>query len=207
MKCADVQKILEQYMDLLPEDQRRLQVDQHITECKDCADELEFWKESLAWIEEEEAVRNTPMPTPAPAMSDSVMSKIYSDESWRVPVTDRIYAIPYKARRNLTAFIAMCLAVFVFSFLYSLVVRESHDPFAVENSKFGFHQAVSASDNYNGASIHAELMNSKAFAGHVLIEPLKLGPIQSFPDYFVVLSFLGITAALLILNWWSRTKA
>lgn len=218
MNCADVQKILEQYMEMLPEDQRRLQVDEHVAHCQDCADELALWQESYTWIQAEQNASNSDsvgdiVPTgsieisssgSSGSLAGSVMSKIYSNESWRIPVVDRIYSIPYRAHRNLTAFIALCIAVFVFSFLYSLVVRESQDPLAVEQSKFGFHQAVSASDNY---PVDAGLMSTGTLQAQVLVEPLKLGPIQSFPDYMVVLSFLGITAALLILNWWSRMKA
>ncbi|WP_010273816.1 anti-sigma factor family protein [Paenibacillus senegalensis] len=215
MKCADVQKILEQYMEMSPEDQRRLQVDEHAAGCPDCAEELAVWKESYNWIQAEldfgEGNRNNSIltgasiPEPAETLTGSVMNKIYTKESWRIPIADRIYSIPYKAHRNLTAFIALCIAVFVFSFLYSLVIREPHDPLAVEQSKFGFHQAVSASDNYH--PVDTGLMSTGSLPSQVLIEPLKLGPIQTIPDYLVVLSFLGITAALLILNWWSRMKA
>lgn len=223
MNCADVQKILEQYMDMKPEDPRRLQVDEHAAQCQTCADELAFWQESYHWIQAEQdsptfgdAPWNTApsnesksaagisAPESTGSLAGSVMNQIYSKESWRIPVTDRIYSIPYRAHRNLTAFIALCIAVFVFSFLYSLVVRDTTDPLAVEHNKFGFHQAVNASDNY---SADMSLNIGDSFPSQVLIEPLKLGPIQSIPDYLVVLSFLGITAALLILNWWSRMKA
>jgi hypothetical protein len=36
---------------------------------------------------------------------------------------------------------------------------------------------------------------------------IRMGPIRSYPDYMVVLSLLGLTATLLIMNWLSRTRA
>jgi hypothetical protein len=52
-------------------------------------------------------------------------------------------------------------------------------------------------------------LSSGAVATASIKEPsmIRMGPIRTYPDYFVVLSLLGLTSTLLIMNWLSRTKA
>ncbi|GIP32407.1 anti-sigma factor [Paenibacillus sp. J2TS4] len=207
MKCADIQEWLEMYTELPEEDERRLRVEEHVKHCTDCEQELKIWIDSAEWIAEAEMsnqVREAAVERSE--YSSQVMTRIYEQESWRLPVSDRIYSISYKVRRKLTAFISFCLALFMFSFLYSLVNRESPDSQA-DSGVFGFHQAVSAAGNSAEPSMHLQSLSSNVSYGKMVIEPLKLGPIQSYPDYFLVVSFLGLIAALLIMNWLSRTRA
>nr|WP_150959819.1 zf-HC2 domain-containing protein [Aneurinibacillus sp. XH2] len=208
MNCAEVQDLIEIYTDLPPDDERRLRVDEHVNHCTDCKNELQIWIESAEWIAREEALPSSrPAAMEGPQFSSRVMNRIYEQESWRTPVSDRIYSISYKVRRRLTAFISFCLALFMFSFLYSLVYRPAPESQPVESGIFGFHQAVSAADNYAEPSLHTQVMMQSASSKTAIIEPLKLGPIQTYPDYLLVISFLGLIAALLIMNWLSRIRA
>jgi predicted anti-sigma-YlaC factor YlaD len=207
MKCSEIQDLFGVYFDLPEDDPLRISVDAHVKGCQTCREEHEIWIESTALIQ---TVRDIPLrANKSTAISNRVMSQIYETESWRMPVHDRIYAIPYKLRRNLTAVIALCLAVFMFSFLYSIVNGGTGNTMLSEQSPYGFHQAANASANTVDLSLNVHSMTRTAFAttNASMIEPLKLGPIHSYPDYFLALSLLGLISTLLIMNWFSRTRA
>jgi len=207
MKCSDIQDLLGIYWDLPDNDLRRAAVDKHIKSCAECAEEFQIWEESTMLIRTaslEEALSSA-----APNVSDQVMSRIYKDESWRIPVPERMYAISYTLRRNLTAVIAFCLALFMFSFLFSIVYDGAPEPAmaSADSSIFDLQdpQALSSSGSMNGH----ELGSAVASLSPGIMEPLRfqVGPIHSYPHYLLVVSILGLIATMLIMNWLSRTKA
>lgn len=206
MKCNEVQELLPVYWDLPAEDERRLQADKHIHGCAACREEFEIWREST------ELIRSTLHETnrqeieePAPTISGRVMKRIYEDEPWRLPVTERVYNFSYTLRRNLTAAIAFSLALFMFSFLYSLIYTgPADDGFASESITFGIQPVASASSG-QGNAIDSGLLTASIRPQEPFM--FKDGLIQSYPDYLLVLSLLGLTVTLLIMNWLSRTKA
>ncbi|MDB5055901.1 MAG: hypothetical protein JWM44_3951 [Bacilli bacterium] len=196
MKCDDIQELFGIYFDLPDDDLRRKSVDEHILQCRVCAEDFEIWLESTNLIRSVQAVPQ--MTKKATPIASKVMDRIYEDESWRVPVADRIYAIPYKLRRNLTAMIALCLAVFMFSFLFNLVYVDHHNTgIADEPTQLGFTQIASAS----GLSTTAVASTSDFIS-----EPLKSTLIHT-PDYWLAISLLGLISALLTMNWLSRTRS
>lgn len=210
MKCNDVQELFGIYFDLPEDDLRRQCVDEHVSRCSACKEEFEIWRESadlirLAAIDEPE------IPLQGAPIASHVMNRIYKDESWRLPIADRIYSIPYKLRRNLTAIIAFCLALFMCSFLYTLVTDHTQEAAAVANHgpQYGLKQAVRASSDEPGDSLNVHTMSRPTLAsvGPTIIEPIKIGPIRTMPDYLLALSILGLISTLLIMNWLSRTRA
>lgn len=205
MKCNDIQELFGVYFDLPDEDLRRKCVDEHILRCKDCSEEFEIWLESTDLIR---SVSSIPQPSLdlKDMISNRVMSQIYENETWRIPVSNRMYNIPYKLRRNLTAVIAFCLALFMFSFLLNLV-NESGNDNASEISPYGITQVASASNKSSATeplSVHAVPKNAVASTSGIM-EPLKISTLQ-MPNYWLALSLLGLISALLIMNWFSRTK-
>ncbi|MEX2460805.1 MAG: zf-HC2 domain-containing protein [Paenibacillaceae bacterium] len=208
MKCGDIQELFGIYFDLPDDDLRRKCVDEHILRCQDCAEEFEVWLESTNLIR---SIHVTPqLPRESTPLVDKVMSRIYEDESWRIPVNNRIYSIPYKLRRNLTAMIALCLAVFVVSFLFNLVYPSHSILTAEETSPYGFNQVASAA----GVSAGNEVISTeKAFSvtalastSAIIVKPIKLSYIHT-PNYWLALSLLGLISALLTMNWLSRTRS
>jgi hypothetical protein len=208
MKCDDIQELFGIYFDLPDDDLRRKCVDEHILRCPVCAEEFEIWLESTNLIR---SMHEIPlMPRKSTPIADKVMNRIYEDESWRIPVTDRIYQIPYKLRRNLTAIIALCLAVFVVSFLFNLVYPSHTTLTAVEASPSGFNQVASAAGVISSSEVVSE---SKAFSktalastSALIVEPIKLSYIHT-PNYWLALSLLGLISTLLTMNWLSRTRS
>jgi hypothetical protein len=206
MKCGEVQELFGLYWDLPNDDLRRQAVDTHIEHCTACAEEFQFWKETGELIRIATTDERPSEPFP---ISRKVMDRIYEDEAWRVPVVERMYAISFKMRRNLTAVISFCLALFMFSFLFSLVYGERTMSQGSDVPTFGLQapQVISASAQEN--SMDGHVMTAMASIGQPMIEPLRyhVGPIDSYSHYLLVLSILGLTCTMLIMNWFSRTKS
>lgn len=210
MKCDDIQELFGVYWDLAEHDLNRQNVDEHIKHCDSCRAEFEMWQESTELIKSAaEASHYSYDSTP---ISRSVMNRIYEDEGWRVPVADRLYAISFKLRRNVTAVIAFCLALFIFSFIYSIthqqptgeiassstnssVIGRIGDPVVVAGSK---------SESLNVHTMPSAVASLKGFN-----EPFmyQVGPIHTYQDYMLFLSLLGLTCTLLVMNWVSRTRS
>jgi hypothetical protein len=210
MKCSDIQELFGDYWDLPNDDLRRVAVDRHIKTCSSCKEEFQIWEESTALIRS--AVESKPEPDYRHAVSDRVMTRIYHDESWRIPIPHRIYAISHSLRRNLTAVIAFSLALFVVSFLFSILNdRTSEASLASSGSSMYDLQAPKAFvPNDNSASLNGHTLDSAVASLNAgFMEPLRfnVGPIHSYPHYLLVVSILGLIATMLIMNWFSRTRA
>lgn len=208
MKCDDIQELFGIYFDLPDDDLRRKRVDDHILRCRVCAEEFEIWLESTNLIRSMHEIPQ--MPRKSTPIAANVMNRIYEDESWRIPVTDRIYQIPYKLRRNLTAIIALCLAVFVVSFLFNLVYPSHIVLTAEEVSPSGFNKVASAEGVISNSGVVAETnafsKTAVASTSALIVEPIKLSYIHT-PNYWLALSLLGLISALLTMNWLSRTRS
>ncbi len=202
MNCSDVNEMLAEYWDLTDHDPRKIELDQHITHCSDCEEQFQLWEESSRLIQTSSPpLSGINMPE---RLSKRVMNQIYDDESWRVPVPNRIYSISYKIRRNLTAVISFCLTLFTISFLYSIFNKSSEPVYSFE----GLMPVASAmADSNKETNIFSATFQGVPVAS--ISEPFILGmnPIKSYPDYMVALSLLGIVIALLIMNWFSRIRA
>jgi hypothetical protein len=205
MKCTEVQELLPVYWDLTETDERRLEADLHIQGCAMCREEFEMWRESTELIrstiiEVKRSEADFELPS---TLSNQVMQRIYKEEPWRTPVTERLYHFSYSLRRNLTAAISFCLALFMFSFLYSVVYNEPVNEAATESIAFGL-QPVAAVASDKGSSIQAVQLTASIRPQEPFM--LKDGLIQSTPDYLLVLSLLGLISTLLVMNWLGRTK-
>ncbi len=209
MKCEDIQELLGVYWDLPENDLKRQRVDEHIKSCSCCAIEFEIWQESTELIKSAaDAEELNEISTP---ISRSVMNRIYEDESWRVPVADRMYAFSFKFRRNITAVVAFCLALFIFSFVYSITHQAAPETVASSGSSAVFGRigdpvvvAGSISESMNVHTMPSAVASLKGFS-----EPFmyQVGPIHTFKDYLIFVSLLGLTCTLLIMNWLSRTRS
>ncbi|TMV51258.1 zf-HC2 domain-containing protein [Paenibacillus mesophilus] len=199
MKCQDVQEWLGAYWDLPEHDDRRQAVDEHIRHCASCREEFEIWEEST------ELIRNTVGSVDHRIeyvpVSSQVMNRIYADESWRIPVPQRLYAFSYKMRRNFTAVVALCMTLFVFGFVLSIMGVGAED----KSPRYGLKPVASVTTDVQTVSGKAKAL---PVATASLKDPymVKMGPFRSVPDYMVVMSLLGLTGTILIMNWLSRTK-
>lgn len=206
MKCEEIQELFGVYFDLPEDDERRALVEEHIRSCESCREEFEMWEESTDLIKLAQEEDMEPFLYTSPPVTEQVMSRIYKSEGWRMPVSNRIYSIPFKLRRNLTAIIAFCLAMFIISFVHTLI--DGNGSAESVSNNYGINQAAKATVNpANSLNVHTMSRTTLASVGPTIIDPVKIGPIRTVPDYFLSLSILGLISTLLIMNWLSRTRA
>jgi hypothetical protein len=202
MKCVEIQELLGTYWDLPKEDIRRLQVDEHIRRCMSCKEEFEIWQESTHLIQN---LRLGPLQPKEPVkVSKQVMNRIYTDESWRIPVANRAYSISYKMRRNVSAVLAFCLTLFIFSFVYSVVFVPPAEEAYTFNNSTGLLPVANALGENSTSAEHIQGVPIASISDPLIIH---MGIIKTYPDYLVVISLLGIISLLLTLNWLSRIRA
>jgi anti-sigma factor RsiW len=207
MKCEDIQEWFGIYWDLPEDDPKRRQVDEHLAKCDACAEEFEMWQESTLLIRtmaDKEA-----LVVPERGVSSSVMERIYRDEAWRVPVTNKFYRFSTTLRRNMTAAIAVCIMAFLFTFWLSVNHTPPYDSALPESSVFGrIGDPVVAASGSQAESLNVHAMPTAVASLKGFNKPFtyKVGPIHSVSDYLLFLSLLGLTSTLLIMNWLSRTR-
>jgi predicted anti-sigma-YlaC factor YlaD len=213
MKCTDIQDALAGYWDLSDEDERRKKIDTHLASCESCMEEFSIWQESAQLIRD--TVGTLERPPQYEPVTKQVMNRIYAGENWRMPVADRMYSISYVLRRNASIAIAFCMTLFVVGLLLSIFqTSPASDTYSAEsNAIYGLKPVASATSGAvsgPASSVSKSMsLSSGAVATASIKEPsmIRMGPIRTYPDYFVVLSLLGLTSTLLIMNWLSRTKA
>lgn len=118
MKCSEVQEWLPLYWDLSEEDWNKKQVDAHLKHCPVCKADFKIWEDSNELISAQFPVVEH---STQGIISQNVMNRIYADESWRIPIPERMYSFSYRLRRNLNLVISFLLALFTISLLYSLL--------------------------------------------------------------------------------------
>ncbi|WP_159883035.1 anti-sigma factor family protein [Paenibacillus puerhi] len=207
MKCEDIQEWFGIYWDLSEDDARRKQVDEHLTHCPACAEEFEMWQESTMLIRTIADTEGAVLP--GGGVSSSVMDRIYRDEAWRLPVTERLHQFSTKLRRNLAAAIAVCIMAFLFTFWISINQNQSFEAALPESPVFGrIGDPVVAASGSPAESLNVHAMPTAVASLKGFNKPFtyQVGPIHSVSDYLLFLSLLGLTSTLLIMNWLSRTR-
>lgn len=200
MKCYEISERLGEYWDLPDHDELKRAMDQHIASCEACREEFEIWNESASLIQ---SVRGASIQTlPEGKVTQDVMERIYHNESWRLPVAFRTYTFSYRVRRNIMACLAMCLAIFVVSFIYTFVA------------------GTDDSDYYEFAGVIDIAVAKSAVSGerpamfdHIPVASisspslLKASPIVSYSNSILAASIVGFVFMLLLMNWLSRLRA
>ncbi|WP_308639155.1 anti-sigma factor family protein [Paenibacillus silvisoli] len=199
MKCVEVQQSFGVYWDLPEDDRERKSVNEHLLTCESCREEFRIWEES------EQLIKFFSDPSndigPIDHMNTGVMDRIYAEQSWYMPIPERSYRFTKTFRRNVTAIIACCMAMFVCGLFY--VLKGMGDSSSVEVAKLTglLETANAASDS---TVISADFYADVPVAS--ISDPIVLNIVPTVPQYYVALSLLGIIITLLILNWFSRTR-
>jgi Predicted transmembrane transcriptional regulator (anti-sigma factor) len=200
MKCTEIQKWLWEYEDLPEHDIRRLQVREHVKICPACREEFRLWQESVDWIRESAADG----PVPAKRISDTVMRRIYEQESWRVPVVQRAPGISDRTRKWAAGLMSFFLALFFISLFHSLVTK-SEEPVDAWYSRL---PAASADSQLASADSWGDMwlegIPVASISDPILV---RMDTLQTDPNYWLVFSLLGIVSMLLIMNWLSRVRS
>ncbi|WP_046215029.1 anti-sigma factor [Paenibacillus wulumuqiensis] len=206
MNCREAEELFGIYWDLTPDDPRRLALDEHVRECPDCAAEFEVWKESHELIQAETAQLED-MPTMtirAENINRNVMDRIYAESPWLVQTDVKRGPISRLFRRRLSVWISSLIAVFICSSIYlTLDMTGTFEQQPQPERVIGIvPTAVATGDD------STVVYSSLHFAGSErgLIDPLVIPMNPSHPQYWMILSLVGMLLALVSLRWLARTK-
>lgn len=201
MNCGEISERLSEYWDMPEDNELRESVDRHIIECSACREEFEMWQESAELIQSTRDEETNGLF--GHAVSSNVMARIYKDESWRLPVAFRTYTFSVRVRRNIMACVAMCLAIFVVSFMYSFGTGTTGDADYADFTGI-IETAHAKSTDLGGKS---SVLDGIQVASISAPSILTVGPIQSYTDYLLATSIIGFVITLLLMNWLSRLRA
>lgn len=202
MKCDEARELLADYWEMPESEWNRVRVDEHVKGCAACAEELEIWRESDRLIRSA-SLNDFPGLPGRGSVSSSVMDRIYSEESWRLPVSDRLYSIPHRLRIRLLSLVAGFLAMFGCAFLYQLISPSAAADYLPSSGVMNV-SALGGSEASEFSIAGIEGVPVASIGDPVV---LSLSIVDSYPDYLFVLSMFGLICALLTLNWLARTRA
>lgn len=219
MNCEQFGEQLELYWELPNGDPVKEQLSSHIRACKDCAEQVHMLDESRELVRQVTAdepqvasEQKIQFKTMDPHFSEHVMQRIYKEDSWRLPVAERMYSFSFKVHRNITILIAFFLALFIISFVHlAFFEPERHTPTSIssELDEFsGLMPVASANVNYSNdpSSLYD---NAHGLAVASIQDPLilNIGTDPTSPDYLLIFSILGMAVTILVMNWFSRIRS
>jgi len=201
MNCTEVQSLFGSYWDLPHDNDCRAEMDEHMKYCEKCAEEFRIWEESERLIRD--FSDDNYIIGPLDHVNRSVMDRIFKEQSWMAPVAGKSYSFTKQFRRNLALIIAGGMAVFGCSLFVLLFQQRKHTGGTDIQMMSGLMDTGIASDEK--ATFTTSFYSEVPIAS--ISDPLVLKIVPTFPQYYVALSLLGLVAALLMLNWLSRTRS
>jgi len=198
MKCDEVQEALGLYWDLPEGDPLKLSVDLHLKHCIACKEDFRLWEESelLIWqlAEEDEAASWES----AESVNRQVMDRIYAEDGYN-PKPRLFHPLGRHLNNRVSAAVAACLAMFTTSLLYVLLSRGDAD--SETATQTGLMETASAS---SGTMFKASFSADTPVAQ--VSDPFILNIVPTTPQYWIILSMLGLVLILFMLNWLSRIR-
>jgi hypothetical protein len=200
MKCDDVQDKFDVLGNFSEEDVEREAMEAHLLDCEHCAEQYRLWEESeemIRMLSEEDEVVSAQMEH----VNRSVMDRIYAEQSWLLPVSQKSYHFSPAFRRNLAIVLAACLTIFTCTLIFFINGNENG------TSEEKMAQLTGLMDTANASG--SDFVISAEFEVPVasVSDPFVLQVVPTFPQYWIALSLLGVVMSLLILNWLSRTRS
>lgn len=200
MKCDDVQNKFDVFGSFSEEDVEREAMEAHLLDCEHCTEQYRLWEESeelIRMLSEEDEVVSAQMEH----VNRSVMDRIYAEQSWLLPVSQKSYHFSPAFRRNLAIVLAACLTIFTCTLIFFINGNENG------TSEEKMAQLTGLMDTANASG--SDFVISAEFEVPVasVSDPFVLQVVPTFPQYWIALSLLGVVMSLLILNWLSRTRS
>lgn len=191
MNCNEAQECMAQVWDLSAHHPVRVELNNHIKECPECAFEYSKWEELYDLIPE----TSDPVPEKSlQSMHGKVMDKIYSDH----PHIQRTDIKPYKWTKTTATrysiWISACLAVLLSSIVLMVWKVSSNGGDASMNNDAGI---VPTGVANSAPAFSLSYHDPKGASG--IIEPFVAG-IPAYPQYWMFLSLLALGMALFSLR-------
>ncbi|KOR88794.1 anti-sigma factor family protein [Paenibacillus solani] len=199
MTCDEAQELMETVWDLPDNDLRRQRLMAHVQTCQSCAVEYEMWTDSQNMLHE---LEHEIPDLDAEQINRNVMDRIYRDFPWLVEETSKSRAVSRVFRKRLTLMIAGFLALFVCSVVYFAVTGSQPDsvPEAVTTGIM----PTGMADTPQGIKIKDDYKIPKTNSG--IIDPFVVDMNPTQPEYWMILSLLGIGFALFFLARLNRVR-
>ncbi|MGM1046109.1 hypothetical protein SAMN05661091_3713 [Paenibacillus uliginis N3/975] len=192
MNCEEAQELMGYVWDLPDNDLRRIRLRQHIQTCRSCAMEYEMFEESLRIVHE---LEHEVLEARAESINRNVMDRIYRDFPRLVEENEKGKSVGRIFRKRLILMISGFAALFGSSFLY-FAFRGNTKKLQPEMPVTGILPTGVAGDG----SIITEGQKYKIPGTNSgIIDPLVVGIDPSQPQYWMVLSVLGVGLALFFL--------
>ncbi|MCL6602369.1 MAG: zf-HC2 domain-containing protein [Paenibacillus sp.] len=195
MNCREAQDYIPLLWDAPPTDTRRIRLEDHIAGCPYCASEWAIWQESSMLIHE---IKEEVSEERAEVINASVMERIYLESPWLLPGDGKSAGNSTVFRRRISLWIACFLAVFLCSFLYFTMFKVQPN---LTISESGIVDTGVAGLSVNWTSSYPATASDNG-----IIEPLVASMGPSHPQYWMMLSMLGIALSVFSLTRLNRYR-
>lgn len=193
MNCREAQECIPILWDAPSNNPRRTLLEQHIVTCPYCAAEWAMWQESSQLMHD---MKEDISEERAEAINVKVMERIYLESPWLLPGDGKSAGTSTIARYRLSVWIACFLAVFLSSFLYFTMFRTDSPT----------DQSGIVETGVAGISLEWQSSYPIVASEGGIIEPLIVSMGPTHPQYWMLLSMLGIGFALFSLTRLNRFR-
>ncbi|KAA9006253.1 zf-HC2 domain-containing protein [Paenibacillus spiritus] len=195
MNCREAQERMPLLIDVNPQDPERRQLERHLSDCAGCQAEWALLQEGSFLAQ---SLQDAVSDERAEAINARVMERIYLENPWLLPGDGKSAGTSVPFRRRLMLWISCFLAVFLSSVLYFVFFQHSAEPSAASSGMMPTGVAGSAG---------WDLAQPVASSQSGIFEPLVVNMDPTHPEYWMLLSMLGIALSvfsLLRLNRYRR---
>ncbi|MCJ8011070.1 anti-sigma factor [Paenibacillus sp. KQZ6P-2] len=199
MTCDEAQEIFGLVPDMKEHDPRRRLLEEHLSTCSDCTAEYELWVESHSFMM---SMQEEVSEEQAEEINRNVMDRIYRESPWLIPDQSKPFEVPAATRRHLSLWIAGFVMVFLCSVLYVVFMDKPHVKETAEAATGILPTGIAGNANLVSDQFSYDIpaVNSG------IIEPFVVGIGPSHPQYWMILSVLGVAMALFSLRRLSHMR-
>ncbi len=194
MNCREAQEYIPILWDAPSNNPRRTLLEQHIVTCPYCAAEWALWQESSQLMHD---LKEDISEERAEAINVKVMERIYLESPWLMPGDGKSAGTSTNVRYRLSVWIACFLAIFLSSFLYFTMFRTNSPKIA---------QSGIVETGVAGISLEWQSSYPIIASEGGIIEPLVVSMGPSHPQYWMMLSMLGVGFAVFSLTRLNRYR-
>lgn len=198
LKCDDILKYIDQYWLMDDSNNLKIEIEAHLCDCEHCS---QLFDVGLFSIDEPSSWQTQTMTADGVKITQDVMSRIYSEDSWAKPVQEKSYQFTKKFKRNTGIVVAASIVILfigLFSFLSQDAQVASNYTEVTESGVIDVAVATSSSPTTDILTEHVAVAS--------LSDPIIMEAVPSYSQYYVALAIIAIIGTLLILNWFTRTK-
>lgn len=195
MNCREAQDCIPHLWDAPPTHPSRILLERHIVNCPYCAAEWALWQESSLLLQD---LKEEVSEERAEVINAKVMERIYLESPWLMPGDGKSAGTSAKVRHRLSLWIACFLAIFLSSSLYFTMFRTTANTSLAQS---GIVETGVAGSSMEWQSTYPILGSEGG-----IIDPLVVSMGPAHPQYWMMLSMLGVGFAVFSLKRLNRYR-